>query len=444
MPQVNFTPKSWEQKRAESLKHAMDMFGIVKDRNYHVGPDPQFDYLKRADNYTHQANKIRQQAQITRANNKNIAISQAPIRGLSGKSADIITHNIQGGKRNPAQIRKDLLKLIGTGAGIIGLQETGGKKRTQRVRRILKNQGYGVHGKSNTPIAFDKDQYRRIGKGAPIISPDTFVGSRGAGPSTLKQKYANYLILKQLGGGPRRSVTNVHLAPSRQLAVRRRLSDQQIANVIALQKQIAKQYPKIQRNVIGDFNVGKKSPLKGFNRIGIKTPQSPYKTHRVGTPDWLLGGARNLETIATGSDHHALAGQFKDGPSGRSTISGGGSFEAFVNAISGKESGGNYGAVNKHSGALGKYQIMPANIPSWSQAALGRQISAQEFLRSPKLQEQIARAKLQEYYQKYGPAGAASAWYSGDPNKVNSKAAQGQYPSIHAYVQAILSAIGRR
>lgn len=122
-----------------------------------------------------------------------------------------------------------------------------------------------------------------------------------------------------------------------------------------------------------------------------------------------------------------------------------GKFGRFIQAISGQESGGNYGAVNSDSGALGKYQIMPSNLAGpggWDQEALGRNISTQDFLSSPKLQEAIARYKLRQYYNQYGPAGAASAWYSGDPNKWNSRTPQGNYPSIHAYVQAILRAMG--
>lgn len=119
-------------------------------------------------------------------------------------------------------------------------------------------------------------------------------------------------------------------------------------------------------------------------------------------------------------------------------------FRAFINAISGQESGGNYGAVNSDSGAAGKYQIMPANFVGpggWDREALGRDISLQEFLSNPRLQEKIARHKLRQYFQQYGPAGAASAWYSGDPNKINNQNAQGNYPSIYAYVQSILNAM---
>lgn len=130
----------------------------------------------------------------------------------------------------------------------------------------------------------------------------------------------------------------------------------------------------------------------------------------------------------------------------------GGDFGSFLRAISGRESGGNYGARNPDSGALGKYQIMPGNIPSWSREALGRSISANQFYRSPSLQEQIAQFKLKQYYNKYGPEGAAVAWYAG-PGTANKymrqggrgyNARQGKYSSISAYALGILKAMGLR
>lgn len=107
----------------------------------------------------------------------------------------------------------------------------------------------------------------------------------------------------------------------------------------------------------------------------------------------------------------------------------------FIQAIAAQESGGNYGAVSS-AGALGKYQIMPANIPSWSQAALGYSITPQKFLHSPKLQEAIARAKLAEYFNQYGVRGAASAWFSGQPDKYQSSS------QVNNYVLSILRRMG--
>lgn len=126
-----------------------------------------------------------------------------------------------------------------------------------------------------------------------------------------------------------------------------------------------------------------------------------------------------------------------------------GGFAGFLNAISGQESGGNYKAQNSSSGAMGKYQIMPSNIAGtgrgWDYEALGRDVSVGEFLGSPQIQEAIAQYKLKSYYDKYGPAGAAVAWYAGpgavsgyqkNPSAYTNP--QGAYPSIAAYVQQVL------
>src|SRR5574339_492373 len=120
--------------------------------------------------------------------------------------------------------------------------------------------------------------------------------------------------------------------------------------------------------------------------------------------------------------------------------SAGGSFGKFMSAISGQESGGNYGARNRDSGTMGKYQIMPSNLggskSGWDYEALGRDVSVSQFMKSPQLQEAIAQYKLRQYYQKWGPAGAAVAWYAGpgtadkylkNPGRYTNP--QGAYPS---------------
>lgn len=124
-----------------------------------------------------------------------------------------------------------------------------------------------------------------------------------------------------------------------------------------------------------------------------------------------------------------------------------GDFGAFVQAIAGKESGGSYNARNRDSGAMGKYQIMPSNIEGpggWDMEILGRNITPEQFMANPALQDKIALGKLRQYYNKYGVRGAASAWYSGDPNKWQNTSPQGGYPSIAAYVADIIRRMGMR
>lgn len=118
-------------------------------------------------------------------------------------------------------------------------------------------------------------------------------------------------------------------------------------------------------------------------------------------------------------------------------------FAAFVAAIVGQESGGNYQA-HSPAGALGKYQILASNIASWSRGALGYQITPQQFLNSPSLQDRIARWKLRQYYDQYGPAGAAAAWYSGDPGRWNDPSPVAGGPSVRDYVRQVLARAGAK
>lgn len=130
----------------------------------------------------------------------------------------------------------------------------------------------------------------------------------------------------------------------------------------------------------------------------------------------------------------------------------GNNFENFVSAITSQESGGNYHALGQPVGgdrAYGRYQIMGNNIASWTKAALGKSLTPAQFLASPKAQDATARHFLQGYYNNYGPAGAAVAWYAGagtaqkyvkNPSAYNGS--QGHFPSINAYAMSILSKMG--
>jgi hypothetical protein len=117
-------------------------------------------------------------------------------------------------------------------------------------------------------------------------------------------------------------------------------------------------------------------------------------------------------------------------------------FNQFFSAISEQESGGRYNArgvlVNGHR-AYGKYQVMDFNIPSWTRQYFGKSLTPEQFLNNPKAQEAVAKGKLKSYWDKYGARGAASAWYSGDPNLNMSTKPQPGGPSIKTYVDEVLS-----
>ena len=110
---------------------------------------------------------------------------------------------------------------------------------------------------------------------------------------------------------------------------------------------------------------------------------------------------------------------------------------AFVWAIREQESGGNYRAGNP-SGAIGAYQVLASHVADWTRKALGRELTPKQFLDSPAAQDQVADVILGGLYDQYGPEGAASAWYSGDPKLVHSTAPQPGGPSIAEYVREVM------
>lgn len=105
--------------------------------------------------------------------------------------------------------------------------------------------------------------------------------------------------------------------------------------------------------------------------------------------------------------------------------------------ITAQESGGNYAAVGpthpKLGRALGYAQVMEANLPKWSQAAVGREVTADEFLKDPELQKKIVRHRLGGYYNQYGAEGAASMWFTGKPRPSGRKDSLGTVD--HDYVR---------
>jgi len=125
-------------------------------------------------------------------------------------------------------------------------------------------------------------------------------------------------------------------------------------------------------------------------------------------------------------------------------------FTNLRDAIIGNESGGNPSARNKRTSASGLGQILPSNIPQWSQDVLGREVSYEEFMANPNLQIQIIDGKLKQMLEEQRAAGysgadlirrVASKWYSGQAELLNNRRGQGPRgtePSIYTYTTDIL------
>jgi hypothetical protein len=110
-----------------------------------------------------------------------------------------------------------------------------------------------------------------------------------------------------------------------------------------------------------------------------------------------------------------------------------------IAAIESKGSGG-YAAVGPvtSSGdrAYGRYQIMGNNIGPWSEAALGKRLSIQEFMASQSAQDAIFDHRFGSYVKQFGnPQDAASAWLTGRPLSTGGGARDLYGTSGSAYAQ---------
>jgi hypothetical protein len=126
----------------------------------------------------------------------------------------------------------------------------------------------------------------------------------------------------------------------------------------------------------------------------------------------------------------------------------GGTPEQYREAISSIESGGRYDAIGPtHPSlgrALGKYQIMEANITRWSKEAIGRAVTSEEFLGSKEIQDAIFDHKFGGYVKQYGLEGAAQAWFAGPGGvgKTNRKDSLGT--DVGSYGQRFVKALGAK
>jgi hypothetical protein len=91
-----------------------------------------------------------------------------------------------------------------------------------------------------------------------------------------------------------------------------------------------------------------------------------------------------------------------------------------LSALERIESGGRSDIVGpasrKGDRPYGLYQVMGANIPSWTEEALGRRMTPEEFRLDAKAQKDTARHRVGLYMNQYDdPRQAASMWFTGKP-----------------------------
>ena len=79
----------------------------------------------------------------------------------------------------------------------------------------------------------------------------------------------------------------------------------------------------------------------------------------------------------------------------------------FMEALATVESGGRYDARNRSSGAYGRYQIMPSNLPSWARTYLGDRRAKP----TPANQDTVAAGRLSNLKHAYGEWNRVAYWW---------------------------------
>jgi len=121
---------------------------------------------------------------------------------------------------------------------------------------------------------------------------------------------------------------------------------------------------------------------------------------------------------------------------------------AYRAAIKSIESSGNYGALGPLTAngdrAYGAYQVMGSNIPSWTQEALGRRLTPNQFLADSSAQDSVFDRYFGKSLSKYGnPQDAASVWFTGRPQASARNASDILGTTSTQYVDKFNSALGK-
>lgn len=203
--------------------------------------------------------------------------------------------------------------------------------------------------------------------------------------------------------------------------------------------------------------------IPDFNQPGFVTPGQvsalrQYAQALMGS-GMPMGHSGNVTAASPWGGLSSMAGALMGGQmlrgagdAERGSMVAGYNSNPYSGATSAQESGGNYNAIGQptHDGdrAYGKYQVMGKNVGPWTAQILGQAMTPEQFLANPQAQEAVYNAKFGEYVQKYGPEGAAKAWFAGehgmnDPNARAHKPDGTPFgPTVEQYGQKFAQNVG--
>ena len=249
---------------------------------------------------------------------------------------------------------RDVRDLLAEGPDIVALQEMSSWERRERVRkRLLDCDGCAWDGwipvpavPGGQPILWRSDKFTFLGRDWLEVAPETYVGDRGAGPSTMHAKYVVRLRLMDNLTGRTIWILNNHFVPTVQasdggrndITRRTRLYARQMGGLQGIIDKIRTEEGGGLVFVTGDFNVNYRKdkivqdPIFPYAALGTRALRASYYTlgePATGTHELDNGFDKRLidyvhykptrRVIATGqrivrgmnSDHRPLIVDFK-------------------------------------------------------------------------------------------------------------------------------------
>ncbi len=120
-----------------------------------------------------------------------------------------------------------------------------------------------------------------------------------------------------------------------------------------------------------------------------------------------------------------------------------------MSSIISQESSGNPNLQHPISKAIGLGQVLPSNIPTWTQEAFGQELTVEQFKNSPDAQFYTIRYKLFDYYRRALAASSGDLylavrrvgahWYSGQADLYESTKPVATGPTVRDYTLQVLS-----
>lgn len=189
-----------------------------------------------------------------------------------------------------------------------------------------------------------------------------------------------------------------------------------------------------------------------YDRIAGLARQQPYEAQKIldrAVKDGTINGedVGKVTQIVRDAMHTVGARQIASKVNDGSDLSWGAkpvSIASAKQAIGTYESQNNYQTLgpevfakdgSSRGRALGRYQVMPENLPDWLKQSGLPTMTPREFLNSPSAQDKVFETIFGGYMERYGSFNAATkAWFTGDPNAPDT--ANDKYHTVAEYLGA--------